>query len=501
MNCNMKKIYSYLFAAVAIIVSVACTKETALDLNAPSHAIPKDAIFKTFYASVPAGDVKSQISGKTSLWSGTENIAVLGSHYYNFTAQLDTPSSEAEFSCDAYSASEKEVMAVYPYASDYTVDLPNKTVANVVLPTIQKSPAGSYDPKAHIAIAHSSNGKTLEFKNAVSLFKFTVGMSGLSKVCIYVPNTSKASVVGTGKLSYNDGNPTFTATTSVKYVDVFPSNGTSFVNGETYYFAVMPGSYPDGFTFEITTSTGNHDYLKTIKAQTLEANKIYDLGNIVEPTVTILGDFNNWAIGANPAVLENSYYVMRNVVVSKESEFKILMDNSYYRMINGAPTKSKWQSLYKIEGNPKIKAGTYDIYVNKTDYFVCYVDKGTTMPVYSTQTNREYYIVMQHTWSDWDYQLYVWGGNQWGSTNTWPGIYCEGAFVPSNEQTHEYKYWKIDSSKNGKSINLLFTDDNGGQQTHDWNNLTLTSDHFFAMDVWDSGAGKAKIKKLSQSFR
>lgn len=501
----MKKIYSYLFATVAIIACVACVKETALDFNTPSHEIPEDAIFKTFYVSVSSDDVKSQLSETISLWSGTENIAVLGSYYYNFTAQLDTPSAEAEFSCDAYSASEREVMAVYPYASDYTVDLPNKSVANVVLPTIQYSPEGSYDPKAHIAVAHSTDGKTLQFKNAVSLFKFTVGMTELSKVCIYIPSTSKASVVGTGTLSYNEGNPTFTATSSVKYVDVLPSTGTTFANGKTYYIAVMPGSYPDGFTFEITTKTGNHDYLKTIKAQTLEPNKIYDLGTIAEPTVTIVGDFNNWAIGANPATLQNSYYVAKNVAVTKSSSFKILMDNTYYRMINGAPTKSKWQSLYQIEGNPTLASGTYDIYISKDNYSVCYVNAGTTMPTYTTQTNREHYIVMQHNWSDWDYRLYVWGGNQWGSTNTWPGIYAEGSFVPTNEQTHEYKYWKVDSSKNGKSINFLFTDDKTDgniQQTKDWSNLTLNSDRFFQMDSWDSSAGKANIKELDRtSFR
>ena len=495
----MKKIYSYMFAAVAMFAVVACEKENA-ENGAPSQNIPADAIEKTFSAAL-VDDVKTVISGSASLWSGTESISVLGKSSYQFTTTLEKPSASATFTCSAYSASEEAVMAVYPYKANYTVDLTNRTVSNVVIPTTQKAPKGSYDSSAHIAVAYSEDGENLAFKNAVSLFKFTPQMDNLKKVCIYIPETSKGSVVGTGKVAYNDGAPTFTATTSGKYVDVLPSTGTYFVKGETYYFAVMPGSYPDGFTFEITTSTAQHVYMKTVKAQTLVANKVYDMGGIIEPTVAVVGDFNNWAVGTNAAVLENGYYVAKNVKISKESEFKVIINGNYYRTISGIPTLGRWIGIYKIDGNPSLSVGTYDIYIKKESYEMCVLNSGTKMPTH-TSANSEYYIVMKHLWSDWDYMLYVSPNVGWGATNSWPGIYCEGNFY---FDSNEYKYWKVASGANGKTVLFVFADykdDGNTQQSKDVLNVSLTSDYFYYFTGWDHGEQKASISELNKdNFR
>lgn len=285
----MKKIYSYVFATVAIFATVACNKENAeKGVNAPVHEVPADAVEKTFPASLTYAEpvAKTTISGKTSLWSGTENIAVLGNYYYKFTATLDTPSASAEFSCASYSAGETAVLAVYPHADNYTYNLANKTVSNVVIPTQQYAPAGSYDPAAHIAVAYSDGGEVLEFKNAVALFKFTCNAENISKVCLYADESKGDCVTGKGTLSYNNGEPTFTSSTKKHWVDVYPEKGkTTFTVGNTYYFAVAPGTYANGFTFEITTGGNNIAYKKTTKSQNFASGLLFDLGEIVQKKV------------------------------------------------------------------------------------------------------------------------------------------------------------------------------------------------------------------------
>lgn len=474
---KMKKIYSYMFAAVAMFAMVACSKENIE--NGPVHEIPADAVKMTYSASL-SEDTKTIISGKTSLWSGTENIAVLGNYYYNFSATLETPSASAEFSCDAYSAGETEVLAIYPYAATYTYNLAQKTISKVVIPTEQKAPQGSYDRNAHCAVAYSVDGKTLEFKNAVSLFKFTVNMDGLTKVCIYVPETSKASVVGTGTISYNDGTPTFTAEKSVKYVDVLPSAGNTFVKGQTYYFAVAPGSYPDGFTFEINTSSAKHVYMKTTKAQTLEVNKVYDLGSIAEPAVTVVGEFNNWAVSKNAATLSGDYYVAKNVVVSKESEFMIVFSSIYKRGIAKMAPKGLWATLYRMHndknGNMKVSAGTYDFYIKKDGTAYCYVSAGSAMPA---TTKTAVYIMAQMG----DYRMNPTGLYMWNYSNDsqklfgdWDATWNNFAGTVYESNGSELRYWQIPDGYQSIKCGIIFKAQANGTQTKDGVTITPNKD-------------------------
>ena len=496
----MKKIYSYLSAAIAVVAVVACAKENVGEIST-EQTLPVDAIEKTFSAALESSS-KTVMSGAKSFWSETEDIAVLGQGKYQFTAILDAPSDVAEFKCESYSASETEVVAVYPYKDSYTVDLANKTVSNVVIPTIQYAPAGTYDSNGHIAIAYSSDGETLEFKNAVALFKFQPNIDNLKKVCLYVPEKSSGSVVDTGDVAFNNGSPTFTVKSGVKYVDVLPSTGTYFIKGETYYFAVMPGVYPDGFIFEIETSK-KYDYMKTAKSQTLAANTVYDMGLINEPIVTIIDESNNWNMGANIAIKDGSYYVAKNVQFSKKSEFKVMIDGGYYRTIPGDVALNRWISIYKIDGNPSLNTGTYDIYINKNSFAICVVEAGNSVPAFNT-TNSDYYIVMRHDWQDWDYMLYVSPNVSWGNTNAWPGIYCEGSFMIGETQ---YKYWKVASAANGKKVLFVFADykDDGKtqtQQSKDVTDVALTSDHFYYLSSWDGSASKANVTEFAaKDFR
>ena len=141
----------------------------------------------SFTAYTESTDSKTVLDGNVSKWKGEESIQVIGKKgSYKFTASVNGQSSSATFNLDGSgSYNETEVMAVYPYASGgYVGDFAKKKVSNVSIPSVQRAVAGSYDPNAAVAVAHAT-GTTLNFKNAVSLLKFTMGSAGVKNVTIY----------------------------------------------------------------------------------------------------------------------------------------------------------------------------------------------------------------------------------------------------------------------------------------------------------------------------
>ena len=380
----MKKIYSYMFATVAMFALVACEKEFAGSVDTPMHEVPADAIEKTFTVSLTdeEPEVKTIVSGTASLWSGTENIAVLGNYYYNFSATLETPSASAEFSCDAYSAGETAVLAIYPYADDYKGDLKNKTVSNVVIPSAQYVAVGAYANDAHIAIAYSEDGRTLQFKNAVALFKFTIQQDNIKKVCLFASEEKGDCVSGTGVMSYNNGEPTFAPTKKNHWVDIYPEKGkTTFTKG-TYYFTVAPGVYANGFTIEVETGDGNKvNFLSTTKSQNFAAGLLFDLGEIKLPTVpVVMGDFNNWTVSRTPmSYVTDKYYVAKNITIAANQGFKIRTADNKWISIKSLTT-GKWHPFAFEDANMKLEAGNYDIYCDLKNEMICVVKSNTTVP-------------------------------------------------------------------------------------------------------------------------
>ena len=173
------------FKLVSIVIAGIAMLSCSQDLLETDDAQVNGPVILTAYTE--SNDSKAVLDGKVSKWSGKESIQVIGRNgTYKFSASVDGESSSASFSIDGSGKyDETEIMAVYPYASGgYTGDFSKMTVSNVSIPSKQTAVAGSYDPNAAIAVAHSTN-TTLSFKNAVSLLKFTMGSAGIKNVTIY----------------------------------------------------------------------------------------------------------------------------------------------------------------------------------------------------------------------------------------------------------------------------------------------------------------------------
>ena len=103
--------------------------------------------------------------------------------------------------------------------------------------------------------------------------------------------TSRNGISGVGKVSYNNGNPVMTGASN-HYVSM---TGT-FVKGKTYYIAIAPVVFENGFTVEFSNDGDFNKYVvkSTSKKVQFKRNVIYDLGTLVSGKET--GFFTDPAI-------------------------------------------------------------------------------------------------------------------------------------------------------------------------------------------------------------
>lgn len=177
----MSRIRLYIAAAIAALSAMACTMELVVDGPQVDSGLP------SYTAYVDINDTKAVLDGNVSKWSGEEYIQIVGHKgNYNFSTNVSGTATSAEFLYKGTSTfNEKEVLAVYPCGSAvYAGDFEDLSVSNVTVPVNQTPVAGSYDPLAAVAIAHSTSDK-LQFKNAVSLLKFTMGSDGIKNVTVW----------------------------------------------------------------------------------------------------------------------------------------------------------------------------------------------------------------------------------------------------------------------------------------------------------------------------
>lgn len=266
----MKKIYSFMVAAVALFAAASCNKEL------PQDNLPTVGETVVYTASTDGADTKAVLDGTVSKWCGEELITLHdGTNAFTFYANAgDTPVSKVDFKYTPGDGQPEfnatEVMAIYP-SGDYTANISDKTVSNVVVPNSQTLADNTYPATAAVAVAYSTTTE-LSFKNATTLLKFKVAGDDVTFGCI----AAEGDISGTFDLAYNDGEPELTATTANQWVD-FSKNDDFLSKEATYYVAVAPAAlnkitmYLNGT--EVKSKTFDQPYQ-------LKRNVILDLGTI-----------------------------------------------------------------------------------------------------------------------------------------------------------------------------------------------------------------------------
>ncbi len=216
-------------------------------------------------------------SGYKSMWFGEEWIQIVGRNgNYWFESHNEGLASTTTFTYSG-TFNESEVFAVYPAgSSDYAADFGSMTVSNVTIPSKQSAVAGSYDPMAAVAVAYTTD-RTMQFRNVCAILKFTMGTAGVKNVTLWGDVADGTGISGTGKLHYNDGKPVVEGMGN-NYVSM---NG-DFVKGETYYMAIAPVVFENGFTVEFSNDGDYNKYKvkSTAKRAEFKRSTVYNLGTI-----------------------------------------------------------------------------------------------------------------------------------------------------------------------------------------------------------------------------
>lgn len=274
----MKKIYSFVFAAVALFAAASCQKEI---VNAPEV---KGEAFR--FTATRDTETKTIMSGDRSVsWTVGDKLSVfdVNAEVVTFNNTETVTSESATFYAEKFVVpADGSIYAVYPdheTAGASAYKLIENGVKNLRIGGGQTAVAGSFDPKFGVAYAYSvvtdpNTAPTMKFKNLHSLVKFTIDPnSDVPTNSVTLTNNGNDNFAGGGVVF--DGEKITPPEAGAKTVTLTGN----FEAGKTYYFSVWPVDCQRGLTLAMDGKE-----ILTTSDVTLEANKIYNLGTVAMPT-------------------------------------------------------------------------------------------------------------------------------------------------------------------------------------------------------------------------
>ena len=290
----MKNIYSFALAA-AMMATLSCAHEEFDDHAADGTAVTFSAVYATEEAT-KAELGKGDNDKPQTMWTKGDEITVHNGHKsYVFTTDVKSSAKSAEFKYKGNDFSAEDgVIAVYP-AGISSAD-PAKMTASVNIPSKQTATAGSFDPKAAIAVAYSTNNE-LGFRNVTSMLKFTVGNTGIKRVIF--EGIDGEVVSGQTDVTLNGSDiAAVTANTSATDKTVVLTTNETFALGTSYYMNILPQNFTKGFRVYLSYSASEdgarHIALEYTKSRNISRNVILDIGTLTSRSDAdpVLGSFS-----------------------------------------------------------------------------------------------------------------------------------------------------------------------------------------------------------------
>lgn len=285
----MKKITSFIFAAIAVFSAASCQKEL---VNVP-ETDPNAAPF-SFVADRDAETKTVLVNGKTTYWAPGDQVSAFNSRgeAVTFASEITENSASALFACESFSIPENyTIHAIYPQRSGVSTLDANGVINNLRVAGTQTAVAGSFDPAFAIAyacgqITSPTVPPTLQFENIHTLFKFTIGgEKAPSKVVL----TNGGARYIAGLFTYNTKTGAVTPGESgAKEISLVPAVGEAFEVGKTYYIVAIGGG-----NFANVTLKFDDTVVKTVEgakyadeSNNFLLNKIINLGTLGFPVET-----------------------------------------------------------------------------------------------------------------------------------------------------------------------------------------------------------------------
>lgn len=492
----MKKRFFSILAAIAALSAVSCQKENSeVQLpatNGPDFTAYVEGATKTIFGEVTGTQQASLWSGEETMWiMDASNNATNLSWKKMYKADLETPASKAIFTEANNEAAlgAGPYFAVYPSYNDAATwdgTTENPKLGSIKLDAEQTAVKGGYDPKNHVAVSYSTT-TSLQFKNVISFLKIEVP-AGCSEVCFF--GKGSENLAGTFEVAWNEGNPTVNVTSGLTYAKI-----TGITEAGTYYLAVLPNKFSNGFTLEAIFD--GVKYQRSYSKQfILTRNTVLDLGTAAKwnPVTTntwyIAGDFNNWTATANPMTTykdaEGDWWFRLDYVPlynngSYDTGFKFVRNGSGWYGIEGT-AKLANNTVYTglIPEHNSIYAtndGTYSVFlsVDENRFKIVEMDKPQVQTLYLKVGDNN------NHWTTGYYGAYFFNGSasvQWVAMNkvegeaklyscTVPeGGYKEVIFAPM--KTEECSWPNFN---NAQTANLLIPLEGGKTIFNQDNNL------------------------------
>ena len=262
-------------AMLMAMASCSSSDDEVAEIKEESKLVPM-----TFTATQESNaETRSALKGGVGVdWQAGDEISVFDgtgagcNHQFSLTGDASLGKFSGIASSEATSFT-----AVYPYTEGATLG-EDGSVSGITLPAEQTATLDSFDPKAALMMAYSTDKSKLYFKNAVSLVKVTTDFD-----CKSIVLTAKENIAGTGKLTYNSGAPSISFTSNQsKTITLKPASEDGVIAAGTYYIAICPQTL-SGFSISFINSADTKAYTRTsTKNNQFNRSGIRNLGTFKE---------------------------------------------------------------------------------------------------------------------------------------------------------------------------------------------------------------------------
>ena len=266
----MKKYILPLMSIAMLMAMASCSSsdDEVAEIKEESKLVPM-----TFTATQESNvGTRTALNAGTGVdWQTSDKISVFdGQGNRTFTLTEDV--EDGKFSGTA-SSQATSFTAVYPYTDGAQLES-DGIVNGITLPAVQTATAGSFDPKAALMMAYTTDKSKLDFKNAVSLVKVTTQFA-----CRKIGLSAYEYIAGTGTLSYNNGEPSIAFDSNQsRTVTLIPADGESVIAAGTYYIAIRPHT-SIGFSIVFINSDNSKLYTRRNEQKnTFSRSRIKNLG-------------------------------------------------------------------------------------------------------------------------------------------------------------------------------------------------------------------------------
>lgn len=267
----MKKYFTpFLILGTSMLYS--CTKEEIIsDTNSSST----EKVKLEFKAGIDPVSRTVLVAGNKVNWEENDAISLFDQNSNN--KFITSTGGESVIFTGSAQDYQNTYYALYPYDADATISGDGITTT---LPAKQTARAGSFANNLNPSVAKSGSDKTLIFKNACALVKFTLQYSGSNKITkVMFRGNSGEALAGKLFVQVNDATP-LTAVESEISIEVILSDDQGFENQKDYYFVVAPSELKNGITLVLYDANGMEWKRSSNKPVTLKSGHILNLDKI-----------------------------------------------------------------------------------------------------------------------------------------------------------------------------------------------------------------------------